>query len=127
WTSEIRHTRYEPPPTPGAGRPKMPKSAPCRAGNAVFSIAAAPISRIPSYLSPAAGPSVNRETGPAAAGRLGVRVAHREVAAHQFVGVVQLRPAQQVQADGIDDDPGGATLDDQVVGLGLLVEFGAIM
>jgi hypothetical protein len=49
------------------------------------------------------------------------------MAAHQFVGVVQFRTCQQVQADGIDDDPGGATLDDQVVGLCLPVKLEAVL
>ena len=49
------------------------------------------------------------------------------MATHQLVSVVQFGPAQQVETDGINHDAGWAALDDQVVGLGLLVEFEAVL
>ena len=61
--------------------------------------------------------SVDRETCAAAAGGFRVRIANREVAAHQFVSVVQFRASQKVKADGVDDNARGAALDDQVVRL----------
>src|SRR5579872_1317957 len=57
--------------------------------------------------------SLDRKARPAAAGRLGVRVAHREVAAHQLVRVIQLRACQQVEARRIDEHLGSTALDDQ--------------
>jgi len=42
--------------------------------------------------------SINGKACPAAAGGLGVGVAHREVAAHQFIGIVEFRSGQQIEA-----------------------------
>jgi hypothetical protein len=71
--------------------------------------------------------SVDGETGAAAAGGFGVGVADREGAAHQLVGVVELRAGQQVEVDCVDDHAGGATLDGQVVGLGLRIKLEAVL
>ena len=49
------------------------------------------------------------------------------MAAHQLVGIIQLRSGQQIQADGVDHDSGGSALDDQVIGLDLWIELKAIL
>ena len=70
---------------------------------------------------------IDGEAGAAAAGGGGVGVLDGEMAAHEFVGIVELGAGQQVKAGGIDDDSGFAGLDDEVVGLCGLVEFEAVL
>ena len=71
--------------------------------------------------------SVEREARSTAAGGFRVRIAYREVAAHQLIGVVKFRASQQVEADGVDDHAGWTSLNDQVVGLGLRVQLETIL
>jgi hypothetical protein len=70
---------------------------------------------------------VHRKARAAATCGFGVGVTHREVVADQFIGVVKLGTGEQVEANGIDEDPDVAALDDQVVGLGSLIEFELVL
>ena len=49
------------------------------------------------------------------------------MAAHQFVGVIQFRPAQQVHTDGIHHDTSRTALNDQIIAANAWVEFEAIL
>ena len=57
----------------------------------------------------------------------GVRIAHREVAAHQLVRVVQLRARQQVQAGRIHQDLRPARSITRSSDCGAVVQFEAIL
>src|SRR6476659_3220604 len=63
------------------------------------------------------GRLINGKAGTAAAGRFGVRVAHREVAAHQLVRVVELRARQEIQAGRVHQHLRPGELDHEVVRL----------
>src|SRR6185437_3154662 len=65
--------------------------------------------------------------GAASAGRLGVRVAHGEVAAHQLVGEIELGAGEQVEAHRIDQHGGAGALDHQVIRLLRPVELEAVL
>lgn len=45
------------------------------------------------------------------------------MSAHQLVGVVELRSAEQIHTDRVDQDAGGALLDNQILGVGRFGEF----
>ena len=73
------------------------------------------------------GALIDGEAGTAAASRFGVGIAHCEVAAHQFVRIIELRTCQQVETGRIDQHLGAAELNKQVIFLRRLIQFKAIL
>src|SRR6185437_15519340 len=59
--------------------------------------------------------ALDGKTGAAAAGRSGVGIVDLEGLADQIVGEIDLGPGQEIQRHGIDQDPGAALLDEQIV------------
>jgi hypothetical protein len=70
---------------------------------------------------------VHRKARAAATCGLGVGVTHREVAAHQFVGVIELGAREQVEAGGVDEDSGSAALNDEILGLGGFIQLERVL